>query len=500
MTDTAEQQTKQLIDYFPVQMRVSGQKVIFCGGQGDVLAKVRLMAKTSAELVVVSPQFCDGLLNLSGNKRLTLEQRTVRDADFTGAVLCYIGMQNEAEMQRIKALAARYNLPVCAIDNKPECDFLTPAIIDHAPVTVAIGSEGYAPVLTRKLKAMIEELIPSQTGQLAVHAARLRPFARCVPEGVKRRAFWSAIFDHIGPAVLNNTQKKMVQARLAAEAAELVNSLTEGEGGDVLSARSQVYFISAGPGGADLMTQRAVRILRDADIVLHDRLVSPDCLELCRREADVIEVGKTGYGQHRADNWAQQDIDRLLVSSALTGGRVVRLKAGDAGLFSRLDEETEALSNAGISFEVVPGVTTASAMAAEMGVSLTKRGRNRDLMFLTGHQLDGFAEHDWRRLARDGSVTAVYMGKRAATWIQGRMMMFGASPQMAVSVAVNVGTQQADWHICTLSALAKVCGQLADGPVLILLGLHPHPASSAAQKAVWHALELSGQKEEELVL
>lgn len=500
MTPTAEQQTKRLIDYFPVQMNVSGQTIVFCGGQMDVLAKVRLMLKTTAELIVFSPQFCDGLLNLSDKARLTLIHRPVRKADFTDAVLCYIGMQDDAELQRSKGLAAQHNIPVCVIDNKLESDFLTPALIDHAPVTVAIGSEGYAPVLVRKLKALCEELIPAQTGQLAVYSAGLRAFARRVPEGYKRRAFWSAFFDDIGPSVLDYIPGDEVQGRLEAEAAVLARNLADTGYANTMTARPQVHFISAGPGGADLMTQRAVRILRDADIILYDRLVSADCLEFCRREADMIEVGKTGYGGHQAENWAQQDIDRLLVSSALSGGRVVRLKAGDAGLFSRLDEETEALSKAGISFAVVPGVTTASAMAAEMGVSLTKRGRNRELMFLTGHQLDGFAEHDWRRLGKDGAVTAVYMGKRAATWIQGRLMMFGASPQKAVSVAVNVGTRQADWHICTLSSLARVCSHLADGPVLILLGLHPHPASPAARKAVWHDHKPSGQTEEELVL
>ena len=495
-----EQQAKRLIDYLPVQLKVSGQKIIFCGGQKDVLAKVRLMLKTSAELAVFAPRICEDLLRLSSHPRLTIIHRSVTETDFEEAVLCYISVPEAAELQRVKALAAGRHIPLCVIDNKPECDFLTPAIIDHAPVTVAIGSEGYAPVLVRKLKAVFEELIPSQTGELATYAGGLRSLAAQVPEGHKRRAFWSAFFEHIGPAVLSSTQTDDVQSRLVLQAGKLARELTQAGEDMPLNAKPQVYFISAGPGGADLMTQRAVRILRDADIILYDRLVSPDCLEFCRREAELIEVGKTGYSQHKVANWAQQDIDHLLVSSALGGGRVVRLKAGDAGLFSRLDEETEALSTAGISFDVVPGVTTASAMAAEMGVSLTKRGRNRELVFLTGHQLDGFAEHDWRQRAKNGAVTAVYMGKRAATWIQGRMMMFGASPQMPVTVAANVGTARADWHRCTLSSLSDVCGRLADGPVLILLGLHPHPESKAGKKAAQPPNKPTDQTEEELVL
>ena len=386
MTQAAEHHTQRLMDYFPVQMKVSGQKIIFCGGQEEVLAKVRLLTKTSAELVVFAPQFCEGLLRLSEHPRLRLVNRLPRDADFAGAVLCYVGVDSKAELKHLKASAARQHVPVCVIDNKPECDFLTPAIIDHAPVTVAIGSEGYAPVLVRKLKALFEQQIPAQTGRLAMYASDLRTIAWLVPSGYKRRAFWSKIFDQTGPAVLASTSDQLVTRQLTSEALKLVH--------DLIAETDQpphVDFISAGPGGADLMTQRAARRLRDADIVLHDRLISADCLEICRREAEVIEVGKTGYARSKAANWTQQDIDQLLISSARTGKRVVRLKAGDAGLFGRLDEETEALSKAGISFEVIPGITTASAMAAEMGVSLTRRGRNRELTFLTGHQLDGFA-------------------------------------------------------------------------------------------------------------
>ena len=398
-----------------------------------------------------------------------------------------------AETSLSTACAARQHVPVCVIDNKPECDFLTPAIIDHAPVTVAIGSEGYAPVLVRKLKALFEQQIPTQTGRLAIHASGLRTIARLVPGGYKRRAFWSKIFAETGPAVLARSADQSVSRQLRAEALRLVQDLNNDT-----DKPPHVDFISAGPGGAELLTQRAAYLLRDADIILHDRLVSADCLEICRREAEVINVGKTGYASDQSANWTQQNIDQLLVSSARTGKRVVRLKAGDAGLFGRLDEEVEALSSAGVSFTVVPGVTAASAMAAEMGVSLTKRGRNRELTFLTGHQLDGFAEHDWRRLATEGAVTAIYMGRRASTWIQGRLMMFGASPDMPVTVARDIGGLAADWHASTLSELAEVSRYLPDGPVLILLGLYPHPASAAARCVKQH--DKDGFSDQELAL
>ena len=262
MTQTAEQQTQRLMDYFPVQMKVSGQKIIFCGGQEAVLAKVRLLAKTSAELAVFAPHFCDGLLRLSDNPRLTLIDRPLSAADFADAVLCYIGVETAAELYQVKALAAKRNVPVCVIDNKPECDFLTPAIIDHAPVTVAIGSEGYAPVLVRKLKALCEEQIPAHTSWLALQAPGLRHIARLVPEGYRRRAFWSRLFAQIGPEVLATTAKHQASSRLTAAARglahdlahNLAHNLAHDLAGDVFGGiisgsdkHPHVDFISAGP-------------------------------------------------------------------------------------------------------------------------------------------------------------------------------------------------------------------------------------------------------------
>ena len=183
-----------------------------------------------------------------------------------------------------------------------------------------------------------------------------------------------------------------------------------------------MHLVGAGPGDPELLTLKARRLLHEADVVIHDRLVPEAILELARREATIVEVGKNAYGP----SWKQADINALMVRHAQAGATVVRLKGGDPAVFGRLDEEIEALEAAGIAYGVVPGVTSASAAAAAIGQSLTKRGRNSSFRVLTGHDVDGFAEHDWRELAKPGATAAIYMGVKAATFLRGRLLMHGA--------------------------------------------------------------------------
>lgn len=234
-----------------------------------------------------------------------------------------------------------------------------------------------------------------------------------------------------------------------------------------------VAFVGAGPGDPDLLTVKARRELDDADVVIHDGLVSRAILDLARREAMFVHVGKRGF----ARSTPQTDINTALVENASRGARVVRLKGGDPTVFARLDEETAALDAAGIGWHVVPGITAASAAAASIGQSLTRRHRNTGLRLLTGHDVDGFADQDWRALAAPGEVTAIYMGKKAARYIQGRLMMFGADPAMPVTVVANASLPDQQVIATTLGALERDTARAAlAGPALILLGLAPHKA------------------------
>jgi uroporphyrin-III C-methyltransferase/precorrin-2 dehydrogenase/sirohydrochlorin ferrochelatase len=242
----------------------------------------------------------------------------------------------------------------------------------------------------------------------------------------------------------------------------------------------QVSFVGAGPGDPELLTLKARRALDEADVVIHDRLVPPPILELARREALLIDAGKEGFGAAMD----QAEINALIVTHARAGARVVRLKSGDATVFGRLDEEMDACDAAGVGFDIVPGITAASAAVAALGQSLTRRGRNGSVQFLTGHDMAGFADHDWMTLAQPGSVAAIYMGKRAARYIQGRLIMHGAERTTPVSVVENASRPDQRILATTLERLAQDLGDAGiTGPALTLYGLAPR----AAARAVTHS-------------
>jgi len=238
----------------------------------------------------------------------------------------------------------------------------------------------------------------------------------------------------------------------------------------------EVEFVGAGPGGAELLTLGALRALEAADVVIHDRLVSAEVLALCPAQAERISAGKTGFGP----SVAQGDINEMITDRALRGARVVRLKSGDPTVFGRLDEEMDACDAAGVAWRIVPGITAASAGAAAIGQSLTRRTRNSSVRMITGHDMAGFAEHDWRALARAGEVAAIYMGTRSARFVQGRLMMHGAAPDTAVTLIENASRPDQRIVATRLADLADtVEGTVFAGPVLTFYGLCPRDAVAA---------------------
>jgi uroporphyrin-III C-methyltransferase len=240
-----------------------------------------------------------------------------------------------------------------------------------------------------------------------------------------------------------------------------------------LPQTTPVALVGAGPGGADLLTLRALRLIQAADVVIHDRLVSADILALAREGARVIAAGKAGFGPATP----QEAINALITGHARTGARVVRLKGGDPVLFGRLDEEIAALEAAGLTCEIVPGVTAASAAAAAIGQSLTSRGRNSGVRLLTGHDMKGFADHDWRALARPGEVAALYMAKRAARFVQGRLMMHGAALDTPVTLVENAAREDERILATTLADWPAALNEAGlSGPTLTFLGLAPRAA------------------------
>ena len=240
------------------------------------------------------------------------------------------------------------------------------------------------------------------------------------------------------------------------------------------SSTAAVTFVGAGPGAALHLTLGALRALQGADVVLHDRLVGAEILALIPENVRRIEMGKQGFGP----STLQSDINAMLVAQALSGARVVRLKGGDSGIFGRLDEEVEALQAAGISFAILPGLTAATVAAAAIGQSLTRRGRNAAFRIVTGHDMAGFAEQDWRGMARKGEVAAIYMGKKSARFLQGRLMMHGAAGDTPVTLIENVSRPDQRIVAATLATLPEAAAAL-DGPAVILYGLAPRRARAA---------------------
>ena len=460
-----------MMDYFPIFIQTRGRKIVFVGGAEDIGHKLILLGKSSAHRHVYGDVSDPRISALIASGEVTQHARALSPEDTEDAVFAYIGTDDAAQRDAAMAVLDAANVPYCVIDDKKRSRFITPALVDRDPVVVAIGTAGAAPVLARKLKARFESLMPQWLGQLALMAEGLRGRLDQLPQGAIRRQVWSHFFDqvlrpHSLTPDLSSTQKRLdhLIATAMADAAVEVHP---------------VRFVSAGPGDPDLLTRAALKALDDADVVLHDRLVPAPILELCRREATLIETGKQGFGP----GWSQADINSLLIEKAAAGQKVVRLKSGDAGLFGRLDEEIAALDTAGLDYDVIPGVTAAAAAAAAMGVSLTRRGPNSTLTMVTGHDVRGYAEHDWKNLTRNGAVTAIYMGIRALPFIQGRLLMHGATGDMPVTLAAQIGHPSERIIATSLSQMINdAAAENLQGPAVIMLGLHPHQAAVQASR------------------
>ncbi len=459
------------MQHFPIFLNLASAHIVIGGGGEIALAKLRLLLKTNARITVCAPNFLPEILAL--RPRVTLVNRPLLGCDLRDARLVYAATGVAAEDARIADLGRKAEALVNVVDNLEASDFITPAIVDRSPLVVAIGTEGAAPVLARKIKAQLEASLPSSLGVLTRIGKTFRAAAEALPQGAARRRFWAEFYDRSGPCALANGGESRVT--------EVLDELLVQHLGQKAPV-GRVDFVSAGPGDPELMTLKARKLLDQADVVVHDGLVSGEILELARREAVLIPVGKEGFGP----STAQDDIHRHMITHASSGAHVVRLKGGDASVFGRLDEETDALDAAGIGWQVVPGVTAASAAAASIGQSLTRRARNTALRLVTAHDMQGFADQDWHALAAPGAVTAIYMGKRAARFVQGRLMMHGASHLTPVTLVAQASRHDQQIVTTTLAEMPAAASGLT-GPAVILLGLAGKHAMSVSPKQE-HAL------------
>ncbi len=456
--------------HFPIFLAVEGRRIVLSGSGDAAMAKLRLLMKTEAHLTVIADEIADDIRKWADQGKLRIIARAMEPGDAICAALFYAANEDDAEDARVSAIAHAEGALVNIVDNLADSHFITPAIVDRDPVTVAIGTEGAAPVLARAIKADLEERLPTSLGVLARIGKTFRHAVEVLPMGRKRRDFWSSFYFGSGPKVLADAGEAGVIPALEQHLDQHIMQTAK---------TGSVDLVGAGPGDPELLTLKARNALDKADVVIHDRLVTGEILELARREAIIIDAGKEGFGK----SIAQADIDALIVQHALDGHHVVRLKAGDPTVFGRLDEEIEAIEAHDIPYSIIPGITAASAAVANIGQSLTKRHRNSSVRLITGHDTKGYADHDWKALAQPGEVAAIYMGKKSARFIQGRLLMHGADPATPVTIIENVSRADQQIIATTLAELEPTLTQ-ADlkGPAITLYGFSPRDAATQARQ------------------
>ncbi|WP_068301346.1 siroheme synthase CysG [Pararhodobacter sp. CCB-MM2] len=451
---------------FPMFLQMADRLVVIAGGGEQAAQKARLMLKAEARLRLIAAALDPELAGLVASGRA--EQVTEASAEaFTGAALVFIATGDEEQDVALHAVAKAAGCVVNVVDRPELCDAVTPSIVDRDPVVVAIGTEGTAPVLGRQIKTQIEQMLEPNLGALAALAGRLRSaVAEAVPHA-RRRALWDWVF--AGPIRDAHARGKEREAASLLKAA-----IAEGQApGD--QARGHISLVGAGPGARDLMTLRAVKRLQEADVIFYDRLVDPEVLELARRDAQRIYVGKT-VGAHE---WPQEKIDALIVSAARQGQRVVRLKSGDPSLFGRAEEELRAAREAGIETEIVPGVTAASAAAASLNRALTERGATDHLILATATKRDDADAPDIAALARPGATLALYMATRQIPRIEADLMAAGWPHDTEVEAVANAS--QASEKIVTgrLGTMSRDLEGVTH-PAIILIRFPMHPVAVAA--------------------
>ena len=455
--------------YLPIHVDMKGAAILVVGGGAAAEAKLRTLIKTEANISVISPEIGNEIVRWENKGLLATERREFTPSDLAGVRLVYAATEDDEVNARIADLARTLGLLVNAADQKEACDFITPALVDRSPVIVSIGTEGTSPSLARAIKTDLEARLPSGLGKLSIIINELRAKVKSkVSDLAARQLFWAEIFD--GKDLTN-------QIRVSGE--ELTQRVDDKLAGHKVAKIGSVALVGAGPGNPDLLTLAARQKLHSADVIVYDRLVSQGVLDFGRREADYVYVGKEPGGK----STPQTQINAILIEKALEGLNVVRLKSGDPLIFGRADEELNALEAAGITYNIVPGITSAAAAAAEIGTSLTTRGRNKSISFLTGHDAKGFAEHDWKSLAENGARGAVYMGVGASGFIQARLLMHGADKHMVVTVVENASR---DNQIVMATSLERLSDDITangiKGPAILLLGYAPRSIAETSFK------------------
>lgn len=443
------------MDFLPLFHKLQGRVVLVVGGGEVALRKARLLSDAGAQLRVVAPEIRGDLRELAGEGATSL--RGYESADLQGVALVIAATDDEPLNARISAEAQALGIPVNVVDAPALCSVIFPAIVDRSPLIVAVTSGGDAPVLARLIRAKIETWIPATYGQLAVLAKRFRERVKQLfPDVQQRRVFWEDVF-----------QGQIAESVFAGKLGEGERLLEAKIAGAAPRALGEVYLVGAGPGDPDLLTFRALRLMQQADVVLYDRLVAPAIIELCRRDAERIYVGKR-RSEHAVP---QEEINQLLVDLAKQGKRVLRLKGGDPFIFGRGGEEIEQLAAEGIQFQVVPGITAASGCAAYAGIPLTHRDHAQSVRFVTGHLKDGSTDLPWGDLVAPGQTLVFYMGLVGLPSICQELIAHGRAADTPAALVQQGTTQNQRVFTGTLANLPQLVAEHeVHAPTLVIVG------------------------------
>ena len=446
------------MSFLPIFLNLVDRPCLVVGGGAVAARRIRQLQKAGGKVTVVAPELCAEVAAMLDGNTISHVAGNFAEQHLQGMALVIAATDSETINRQVSEFACARNLPVNVVDNPKLCTFIMPSVIDRDPVQIAISTGGASPVLARLLRARLETMIPASFGRLAELMRKSREAVRKqFPDMRARRRFWEHILQGPVAEMLYAGQNQAALKTLEAQ----INGM------ESVSNTGEVYLVGGGPGDPDLLTFRALRLMQQADVVLYDRLVAPEIVDLVRREAERIYVGKE-RDQHALP---QTGINELLVKLAREGKRVLRLKGGDPFIFGRGGEEIETLSEEGIPFQVVPGITAAGGCASYAGIPLTHRDYAQSVIFVTGHLKDDSMNLNWEALIQPQQTVVVYMGIKGLELLCTELIKRGMAADMPAAIVQRGTTQQQRVFIGTLRTLPELPRQHEiKPPSMIIIG------------------------------
>ncbi len=445
------------MDYFPIFFKISQKQCLVVGGGDIALRKIHLLLRAGAIVECIAPNFCQSLVELSEGNSLTLAKKIFEEDDIKQQSLVIAATDDTAINIVVSKLAHDANIPVNVVDAPELSSYIMPSIVDRSPLLIAISSGGKAPVLARIIRAKLETIIPAAYGKLAEIAGEYRQQVKIKFTNIKdRRAFWESVFS-------GNIAEKVLIGRIKEAKVDLERKLESAKAYEL----GEVYLVGAGPGDPDLLTFKALRLMQQADVVLYDRLVSKAVMDLVRRDAELVYVGKKAGGQSSR----QSDINEKLVALAKSGKRICRLKGGDPFIFGRGGEEIETLSEHGVPFQVVPGITAASGCSTYSGIPLTHRDYSQSCRFVTAHLKDGTCNLPWKEFVAEQQTIVFYMALSGAKNLSEKLIEHGMREDMPIALIEKGTMPEQKVYISTLVELPQLISKEKVGaPSLLIVG------------------------------